>query len=95
MEAKEKYVRNLTKYQFYEAGQCIHAVLLNRLRSRYQGTVAPKLKDTAPAQKLELAQRLVLEDLKRLLGENPLFIQETELDGMLFFLTGKCKLKWT
>ena len=95
LDAKEKYVKNLARFQLYEAGQAIHGILLSKIQSKYQASVAPRLSSIDPASKLELMQNAVLEPLKRALGDNPLWLQDKELDGMVFFLTGKCKITWT
>lgn len=92
--AKERYAKLLYKYSMFESAQIIHAYLLSKVESGYQSSVLPHLQATPPSQKLELMRKAVLEPLEAILGHNPLDLHPKHIDGMVFFLTGKCRLKW-
>lgn len=91
---KERYAKNLAKYSMYETAQVIHAYLLGKVESGFAASVQPMLGKIQPEQKLDLMRKAVLDPLENILGANPLGIHSKEVDGMAFFLTGKCKLKW-
>lgn len=91
---KERYVKNLTRFAMYETAQVIHAYLLGRVESGFATSVLPMLGKIPPEQKLALMRKSVLDPVEAILGQNPLGLHSKEVDGMAFFLTGKCKLKW-
>ena len=91
---KERYVKNLTKYSMYETAQVIHAYFLGKVESGYATSVLPALPSLAPGNKFELMRKSVLDPIEHTLGKNPLGLHAKEIDGMAFFLTGKCKIKW-
>ncbi len=93
-ECKEKYARHIGKYVMYESARSINAYLLDTIESSYQTSVLPHLKTIPAANKLELMRRGVTEPLRAALGENPLDFLPSHIDGMVFFLTGKCRIKW-
>ena len=41
-----------------------------------------------------LIAQAVLHRVRRLLGENPLRLFAEEINGMLYFLTGNCHIRW-
>ena len=94
-ESKESYVKNLTRYSMYETAQCIHAYCLSKVQSGYVSDVLPHLQSTPSGEKFRLMRKAVLDALEAKMGRNPLRLYSKEIDGMAFFLTGKCKLKWS
>jgi hypothetical protein len=94
-DAKEKYVKNLAKHQMFESAQLIHCALLNKVESGFHTSVKPRLSSITPPEKMELMQQKVLVPIEQALGENPLLLYSKELDGMAYFLTGKCKIAWS
>lgn len=91
---KETYAKNITRYAMYETAQVIHAYLLSKVESGYVASITPILSKTPPERKFEIVRKIVLNELEAKLGKNPLRLHSREIDGMLFFLTGKCRIKW-
>lgn len=91
---KEKFAQHVDKFIMYEAAQSINAYLLEKIESGYQASVLPHLATTAPAEKLDLMRRSVSEPIRNALGNNPMKLFPSHIDGMVFFLTGKCRIKW-
>lgn len=91
---KERYAKNLVRFSMYESAQVIHAYFLGKVESGFVSDVLPVLANTPSEEKFRLMRRAVLDPIETMLGENPLQIHSKEIDGMAFFLTGKCKLKW-
>jgi hypothetical protein len=94
MGVKELYVKNFTRYQMYESAQRIHAMMLSVIESRFHRFVKPSLGHVTTEQIMDLVQEKVVAAIERELGDNPLDICNNQIDGMVYFLTGKCLLKW-
>lgn len=96
LRTKERFFKKLLKYQFSESAQRIHIYLLASLESRFQNHVAPKIRDDHPAEEINiLIEEALIKPLLLELDENLLHITETDINGMLYFLTGNCHIKWT
>ena len=96
LRTKERFFKKLLKYQFSESAQRIHIYLLASLESRFHNYIAPKLKANYPAEEItSLIQDVLVKPLLAELDENLLHINETDINGMLYFLTGNCHIKWT
>lgn len=95
IQTKEIFVKKLAKYQFYEAAQEIHAFLLAEIYTRYNLHVYPQI--TSGTQESEinsLIQRKIIDPILGLFSENILHIYSDDINGMLYFLTGNCHIKW-
>ena len=93
--SKEKYTRHLDKYVMYESACKIHSFLIDRVESTYLSSVLPYLAATAPSDKLELVRQKVSAPVEAELGDNLLDLTPKHIDGIVFFLTGKCCLSWS
>ncbi len=91
---KERYAKNLTKFSMFESAQVIHAYLLGKVESGYAAHVLPELARVSAEQKFALMRKAVLDPIEASIGSNPLGLHSPEIDGMAYFLTGKCRLKW-
>ncbi|MBW8782462.1 MAG: hypothetical protein JF599_11325 [Verrucomicrobia bacterium] len=92
--AKERFSKKLNKFILYPSAQRIHAYLLGEIESRFQAAFTPMVDALSPEQKVEFVKMKVVEPIKLQLGLNSLGLGSFELDGMVYFLTGKCRLKW-
>jgi len=92
--AKERFSKKLNKFMLYPSAQRIHAYLLGEIESRFQSAFTPIVDTLTPEQKVEFVKMKVVEPIKLQLGLNSLGLGSFELDGMVYFLTGKCRLKW-
>ena len=92
--AKERFSKKLNKFMLYPSAQRIHAYLLGEIESRFQSAFTPVVEALSPAQTVEFVKIKVVEPIKLQLGLNALGLGSFELDGMVYFLTGKCRLKW-
>jgi len=96
LRTKETFFKKLLKYQFSESAQRIHIYLLASLESRFQNQIAPKIREHHPAEEINiLIEEALVKPLLLELDENLLHITETDINGMLYFLTGNCHIKWT
>lgn len=95
IEAKDKYHRKLYKYQFSEAAQKINLHLLGLVITYFENEIHPLLKKGEDEQVINsmINERLV-KPLIDELDENLLGFSAHDINGMLYFLTGNCHIKW-
>lgn len=96
LRTKELFRKQLAKHSLSESAQEINAFLLAEVLSRYHNQVYPHVCLGAPVQAVNsLIQTQIIEPLQEILGENILGHYADEINGMLYFLTGTCHIKWT
>jgi C-terminal domain 9 of the ABC-three component (ABC-3C) systems len=92
---KEQFSKKLTKYQFYESAQLIHAYVLADIYVLFNNKIYPLIKKGEPqATILSAIQELVISPVQDRLEENVLELFADEINGALYFLTGNCHIKW-
>lgn len=92
---KEKFVKKLLRNEHSETAQLIYAFLLAKVYSNFQIHVYPKILDGHPQDYINhLIDECILKPIEDLLGENLLRIFTDEVNGMIYFLTGNCHIKW-
>ncbi|HTJ48463.1 MAG TPA: ABC-three component system protein [Cyclobacteriaceae bacterium] len=95
IEAKDKYHRKLYRYQFSEAAQKINLHLLGLVISYFENEIKPMILKGEDEQVINsmINERLV-KPLLNELDENLLGYSAHDINGMLYFLTGNCHIKW-
>lgn len=95
-DAKDRFQRFLFKNQFSEAAQQIFVHLLTEIQSRFLHEIYPLICKGESSEKISIliTERLI-KPVRDELGENYLSITTLHINGMLYFLTGNCHLKWT
>lgn len=92
---KELFAKKLIRYQFSETGQQIHAYVLAEIYSRFHRHILPKIQKGLPAEAIsDCVQKEVIDPVQGVLEENVLGLYADEINGMLYFLTGNCHIKW-
>jgi len=92
---KEQFAKSLAKHQFSESAQEIHAYLLAEVFTRFNTHVYPLIRQSSThAQIADAIQTRVVDPVKALLEDNVLGLYADEINGMLFFLTGNCHVRW-
>lgn len=92
---KELFTKKLAKHQFSESAQRIHALLLAEVYSRFHNHVYPRIvAGGAEAEINLLVQSQIIDPVQAMLEENVLHLYADEINGMLYFLTGNCHIKW-
>ena len=92
--AKESFAKKLNTHLFSETAQTILARLLAEVYARFNRHVTPQLQSSSPEQIADLVQEKVLNPLNEEIGTEVLDLYADEVDGMLYFLTGNCHVKW-
>jgi hypothetical protein len=96
LRAKEKFYKKALKFQFSESAQKINVFLLAKVESNFFNHIAPKIRDGHPVDEVNsLIQELLIKPVLQELDDNLLDFNDTDINGMLYFLTGNCHIKWT
>lgn len=93
--AKEKFARVMMRHENSPAAQEIFAHVLAQVWVLFTELVYPRLVAKDPPQEIG---RLLVDDIypriDTLLEQNPLGLDQAQIKGMIFWLTGNCHLKW-
>ena len=96
LRVKEIYHKKLYKHQFSETAQRINVFVLALVESYFTNIVYPKICAHASNDEVNiLIQENVINRILDELGENALGFTATDINGMLYFLTGNCHIEWT
>lgn len=94
--AKERFARALARHEYSPAAQEIYAYLLAQVWTIFSQLVFTQIARGAAPETVNL---ILINDvyprIEKLLEDNPLGIDAAEIQGMLFWLTGNCHIKWT
>ena len=94
-KSKEKFAKKLLRNEHSETAQLIYAFLLAKVYSSFEFNVAPRIKENHPEIFInELVSEFIIRPLEDILGENLLSIYDDDINGMIYFLTGNCHIKW-
>ncbi len=97
---KEEYYKKLTKYQLYQSAQKIQAHLLASILERFRNKIYPLIISNADdvtvssAISDEIVNPLVSLIEQEGLEDNILGFSATDIEGMVYYLTGRCHIKW-
>lgn len=97
---KEEYYKKLTKYQLYQSAQKIQAHLLASILEKFRNCVLPLIKENATNVEVNNAiSNQIINPLISLIEQegiedNLLGFSATDIEGMIYYLTGRCHLKW-
>lgn len=96
---KEQYFKKLTKFQFFEPAQEIHSFLLGVVLEKFVNIIYPMMR--ANSTEIAISERIsydIVNPIIRLIQENGcedvMKLSATDINGMIYFLTGKCHIKW-
>lgn len=96
IEVKEFYTKKLYKYQFYESAQNINIYLLALVRTYFMNYVYPLIYNGESSETVNImvGEKIINPLLEELDGDTLGFSSE-DIEGMIYFLTGNCYIKWT
>jgi hypothetical protein len=95
IQAKEFYSKKLYRNEFYESEQEINVYLLALVESYFQDLIHPLIKEGI--NDIELGKAInekIIEPLLHELEDDTLGFTAKDIQGMLYFLTGKCHIRW-
>lgn len=92
---KEKFAKKLLKNEHSETAQLIYAFLLAKVYSSFQTNIYPRILEGLAEEFInQLVIEYIIKPLEDILGNNLLRIYDDEINGMIYFLTGNCHIKW-
>ena len=96
---KDQYARKLTKFQFFEPAQDIHAFLLSIVLEKFRNLIYPLIRDNKSDTELfKVISSDIINPLVSILQEEGcndiMGLSSTDIEGMVYFLTGRCHIKW-
>lgn len=93
--SKEKFAKKLLKNEHSETAQLIYAFLLAKVYSSFQTNIYPRISEGLAEEFInQLVTEYIIKPLEDILGNNLLRIYDDEINGMIYFLTGNCHIKW-
>ncbi|WP_339886715.1 ABC-three component system protein [uncultured Flavobacterium sp.] len=93
--SKEKFAKKLLKNEHSETAQLIYAFLLAKVYSSFQTNIYPRIYEGLSEEFInQLVTEYIIKPLEDILGNNLLRIYDDEINGMIYFLTGNCHIKW-
>lgn len=94
-KSKEKFAKKLMINEHSETAQQIYAFLLAKVYTSFQSNVYPRISEDHPEEFInQLISEYIVKPLEEILGDNLLRIYDDEINGMIYFLTGNCHIKW-
>ncbi|HEY0744380.1 MAG TPA: ABC-three component system protein [Chryseosolibacter sp.] len=99
MWLKQEYAKKLTKYQFLEPAQEIHAFILSLVLEKFRTHIYPLIRSNASeAEVFQKVSSEIIDPIVRTIQEDGcsdiMGLTPTDITGMVYFLTGKCHIKW-
>lgn len=95
IQAKEMFTKCLYRHQHSKAAQEMCAYLLAAIWQRFNGFIRPRILEGLPNIHIDaLVQSELVAPIEEILDSNPLQIDQSEIIGMIYFLTGNCHLNW-
>jgi hypothetical protein len=95
LRTKERFHKKLVKYQLYESAQRINVHLLSMVVSYFENHIKPRILNGHSSLEVgSLIQEFIVNPLLNELEENHLGFTAEDINGMLYFLTGNCHIKW-
>jgi len=97
---KQKFSKKLYHYNEYQSAQRIFVILLAQVSELFRAKILPKLNGGKNVIDLdEDIYNEIINPLNELLNseaseDNVLYISSEEIRGMLYYLTGRCHIKW-
>jgi hypothetical protein len=95
LDAKEYYTKKIWKYQLYESAQKINVYLLALVQTYFVNKIYPLIcRNEDPILINELVVEKIVNPLLDELADDTLGFSSKDIEGMLYFLTGNCHIKW-
>lgn len=91
---KERIAKKIKLNEHSEAAQEIYAYLLSQICADFHLHVYPLISTHSEIQINIILDEKVIKPALNILGENVLRILKEDINGMIYFLTGNCHIKW-
>lgn len=95
LEEKEGFAKKLARFTHFPSAQMIHLHLLANIYSVFSTRILPAIREGQNRDAVEcLIQHAIIEPTLSELRENPFNYSAVDVQGMLYYLTGNCYIKW-
>lgn len=95
LEEKEAFAKKLARFTLFPSAQKIHLHLLANIYSVFSTRILPAIREGQSRDAVEcLIQHAIIEPTLTELRENPFNYSTVDVQGMLYYLTGNCHIKW-
>lgn len=96
---KQEYFKKLTRFQFFEPAQEIHAFLLGLVLQKFRYIIYPLINSGNSEEEISKAiSEKVIDPIVQTIQDegcnDVMGLSSTDIDGMIYFLTGQCHIKW-
>lgn len=96
---KEQYAKKLTKYQFFESAQQIHAFLLGVVLEKFRNLIKPMIRSGKADEEISrcLSDNVVSPILTIIQDQgcyDMMCLSSDDIEGMVYYLAGKCHINW-
>lgn len=96
---KQEYYKKLTRFQFFEPAQEIHAFLLSVVLEKFRNLIYPMIRSDKSDEEISKVISLeIIDPIVRTIQEEGcddiMGLSAVDIEGMIYFLTGHCHIKW-
>jgi hypothetical protein len=96
---KQEYYKKLTKFQFFEPAQQIHALLLGIVLEKFRNIIYPMIQGGSTDAEISRSVSLeIIDPIMKTIQEegcdDVMGLSSVDVEGMIYFLTGQCHIKW-
>ena len=96
---KEAYARKLYRYQLYEPAQEIHTYILGIICYKFRWLIYPLIKKSVSQEEISrLISSEIIDPIMKIIMEQGcndiMGLTYKDIEGMIYFLTGRCHIKW-
>lgn len=96
LETKEIFAKQLARHTHFESAQKIHLHLLARIWTVFQTRILPQIRAGQSRLAIErLIQSEIIDPTLSDLHDNPFHYSDMEVQGMIYYLTGNCHIRWS
>lgn len=96
---KEAYTKKLYRYQFYEPAQEIHVLILGQICQKFRYLIYPLIRK---GEQQDIISKIIsyeiVDPIMQTIQENGcddiMGLTPNDIEGMIYFLTGRCHIKW-
>jgi hypothetical protein len=94
MKFKEIFSKALASRRFYKSGQIIYSELMCQLYNAFMARVVPLIDKGASLSEVRSEVALIVQGTVDKVGNNVDIISSAQIEGILYYLTGNCHIKW-
>lgn len=96
---KQEYRKKLERFQNYPSAQKIHTLILADVLHKFMTYIEPLIEKKPTEEELrKKIDQFIVEPVFKIIDEEGcddiMGLNKTDVNGMIYYLTGKCHIKW-